>query len=125
MPETLEDQIESLEKYRKRYGILLAAMQNEYFDELDTQLVQKRLADIEVTLEATRSKLQQRDYAYETSVKKLMTILNKRQEILESIDEQTGLFAIDEELLSNLAERQRVFTAKLKAAMDELAQLPS
>jgi hypothetical protein len=125
MPETLEDQITSLEKYQKRYQLLLEAMQNEYFDEHDTQLVQKRLADIDSSLEAARTKLQQRDYIYETSVKKLMAILDRRQQILESVDEKTGLFAVDDELLANLAERQRLLTAKLKLAMDELAELPS
>lgn len=125
MPETLEEQIESLEKYQRRYQMLLEAMQNEYFDEADTELVQKRLADIDASLEAARTKLQQRDYVYETSVKKLMAILDKRQQILESVDEKTGLFSVDDELLTVLADRQRHLTGKLKLAMDELAQLPS
>lgn len=125
MPETLEEQIESLEKYQRRYQMLLEAMQNEYFDEVDTELVQKRLADIDASLEAARTKLQQRDYVYETSVKKLMAILDKRQQILESVDEKTGLFSVDDELLTVLADRQRHLTGKLKMAMDELAQLPS
>lgn len=122
--QTCQQQVDSLVKYHKRYQMLLTAMENDAFDDDDRKLVKQRLTHLEQSLEEMKNKVQNREKVYETSVKQLMQILATRQEILENVDEKTNLFAVDEELLHTLADRQKELTQKLKDLIQEISALP-
>jgi len=121
----MEESLESLLRTRTRYELMLETMQraHDVFDKEDTELVERRLADLDTAIEQVREKLQKKEFIMEHSVKKLQHVLETRQQILEEIDQQTALFSLDEDLLNHFANRHIQFKRKLDLLMQKADQL--
>lgn len=125
MREKWKEQIESLQKFVASYTKLLQKLQAPYFDDDDRKRVEERIATFQKALDHAQMTFDQRERVYNTDVKQLQAVLEKRQSLLEEADEDTHIFELDKELLEFFVQRQQGLQNQMQEVLQKLDELPT
>jgi hypothetical protein len=123
--DTFAAQAQALQESIKHLQTLAHTMQSSpgVFDQEDIQCVHDYLSRDEERLQHITLELNKRKHLYESTVLKLESLLQRRTDILGSLDDSTRVFQFHPELMQTLVDKQ-VHLSKYLDTMKDMLNAP-